>query len=126
MAKHSKKVLIVDDEVPLAKTLATALTYEGYEAVMASDGEAGLDTAKKELPDLILLDIMMPKMDGITMLKKLREDEATKNIKVIIMTALDDLSKVAEVIESGGDEYVVKSKVTLDSIVAKVKARLES
>ena len=67
---------------------------------------------------------MMPKVDGITMLKRMRENEATKKIKVIVMTALDDMGKIAEVLESGGDEYIVKSKIELDGIIAKVKLRL--
>jgi DNA-binding response OmpR family regulator len=122
--KNPKKILIVDDEASLGNVLATALSYEGYITLKATDGEAGLVLAEKELPDLIILDIMMPKVDGITMLKRLRENEATKKIKVIVMTALDDMSKIAEVLEVGGDEYIVKSKVSLDTIIAKVKGRL--
>ncbi len=122
--KDPKKILIVDDEASLGNVLATALSYEGYITLKATDGEAGLVLAEKELPDLIILDIMMPKVDGITMLKRLRENEVTKKIKVIVMTALDDMSKIAEVLEVGGDEYIVKSKVSLDTIIAKVKGRL--
>ncbi len=122
--KVAKKILIVDDEASLGNVLATALSYEGYTTLKATDGEAGLVIAEKELPDLIILDIMMPKVDGITMLKRLRENEATKKIKVIVMTALDDMGKIAEVLESGGDEYIVKSKIELDGIIAKVKLRL--
>jgi DNA-binding response OmpR family regulator len=122
--KSPKKILIVDDEASLGNVLATALSYEGYITLKATDGEAGLVLAEKELPDLIILDIMMPKVDGITMLKRLRENEATKKLKVIVMTALDDMSKIAEVLEVGGDEYIVKSKVSLDTIIAKVKGRL--
>lgn len=122
--KDGKKILIVDDEASLGNVLATALTYEGYTTLKAIDGEAGLAIAEKELPDLIILDIMMPKVDGITMLKKLRENEETKKIKVIVMTALDDMGKIAEVLEAGGDDYIVKSKIELDGIIAKVKLKL--
>ncbi len=122
--KDSKKILIVDDEASLGNVLATALTYEGYTTLKATDGEAGLAIAEKELPDLIILDIMMPKLNGITMLKKLRENEATEKIKVIVMTALDDMGKIAEVLEAGGDDYIVKSKIELDGIIAKVKLKL--
>ncbi len=122
--KDGKKILIVDDEASLGNVLATALTYEGYATLKATDGEAGLALAEKELPDLIILDIMMPKVDGITMLKKLRENEETKKIKVIVMTALDDMGKIAEVLEAGGDDYIVKSKIELDGIIAKVKLKL--
>lgn len=124
MKKVAKKILIVDDEASLGNVLATALSYEGYTTLKATDGEAGLALAEKELPDLIILDIMMPKVDGITMLKKLRENEDMKKIKVIVMTALDDMGKIAEVLEAGGDDYIVKSKIELDGIIAKVKLKL--
>lgn len=122
--KHAgKKILIVEDESDLREALATALSYEGYETLMATDGELGLEMALAHKPDLILLDILMPKMDGIAALKRLRHDAWGSTVRVIVMTVLDDLDKVAEVIDEHG-EYIVKSGITLGGIVEKVKSRL--
>lgn len=124
MNTNKNKILIVEDEIDLRDALVTAFTYEGFSTLVAGDGEEGLVIAEAETPNLILLDISMPKMDGLTMLKKLRETAWGKDTKVIVMTVLDDLSKVAEVMDVGGDEYVVKTHVTLTEIVQKVKHKL--
>lgn len=121
---NKNTILIVEDEIDLRDALVTAFTYEGFSTLVAGDGEEGLSVAEAEAPNLILLDISMPKMDGLTMLKKLRETAWGKDTKVIVMTVLDDLSKVAEVMDAGGDEYVVKTQVTLAEIVQKVKHKL--
>ena len=121
----SRSVLIIDDEPDLREALKTALGYEGFTIYTAEDGEDGVATALREKPDLILLDMIMPKMDGISVLKVLRADAWGKNAKVIVMTALDDLSKIAEVVEAGGDEYLVKSETTLGAIVVRVKEKLD-
>ncbi len=118
------KVLVVEDEQDLRDALNTALTFEGYTVSVAGDGEEGLAVAFKEKPDLILLDITMPKMDGLAMLKALRADEWGKEVAVIVMTAHDDMGKIAEVIEAGGNDYVVKTDVSLGDIVTKTKERL--
>jgi DNA-binding response OmpR family regulator len=120
----TKTVLIVEDDTELREALKTALTYEKFRALTAQNGEEGLALALKERPDLILLDVVMPKMDGLEMLTRLREDAWGKTTPVIVMTVLDDLSKIAEVVSAGGDEYVIKSDVTLGSLVAKVKTRI--
>jgi len=117
-------VLVVDDEKDLREALSAALSYEGINVLTAEDGEAGLRVALSEKPALILLDITMPKKDGLEVLKDLRADEWGKEVKVIVMTAHDDMGKIAEVLEAGGDEYVVKTDVSLAEIVAKVKAKL--
>ena len=92
--------------------------------LQAGDGEEGLKLALAEQPDLIFLDIIMPKMDGLTMLTKLREDERGKSVRVIVMTVLDDLGKIAEVMEQGGNEYILKNSVSLAKIVEKAKSQL--
>ncbi len=124
MVTEKKKVLVVDDEQDLRDAISTALAYEGFEVVSARDGEEGLALAESQLPDLILLDIMMPKIDGIEMLRRMRSTEWGKKIPVIVMTMLDDMGKMAEVMEAGGDEYLVKTKIPLGTIVQKAKTRL--
>jgi DNA-binding response OmpR family regulator len=119
-------VLIVEDEADLREAIMTALTYEGFNVLSAENGEMGLAIARTQKPNLILLDLMMPKMDGLTMLKHLRSDERGKDVKVIVMTALDDFERIAEVVEAGGDEYIVKTSITLSGIIEKVKERFKS
>jgi DNA-binding response OmpR family regulator len=123
--EQTKKVLVVEDEQDLRDALKTALSYENFETFAAGDGEEGLRVALLEKPDLILLDLMMPKMDGLSVLKALRADEWGKGVTVIVMTALDDLERVAEVMEHGGTEYLVKSNISLNMVVAKVKEKLK-
>lgn len=123
--EQAKKVLVIEDEQDLREALKTALSIENFEVHTAGDGEAGLQMALEVKPDLILLDLMMPKLDGLGVLKALREDEWGKNVKVIVMTALDDLERVAEVLENGGSEYLVKSNISLGTVVAKVKEKLK-
>jgi DNA-binding response OmpR family regulator len=125
-SKHVKKVLTIEDERDLREAIVTSLTYEGYRAIAATDGEEGLKCALREKPDLILLDIIMPKMSGIELLKRLREDTWGKDARVVILTALDDMDKVAEAIELGGLEYLVKSNITLADITSKVKQHIGS
>lgn len=119
-----KKVLVVEDEPDLREALKTVLTQEGFEVAVAENGEEGLARALETKPNLILLDVVMPKMDGLTVLKKLREDEWGKKAKVIVMTALDDMEKVAEVVEAGASGYFVKSQTPLNVIVGKVRETL--
>lgn len=124
MNTDTKTVLIVEDEADLREAVTTALTYEGFTVLSAPDGEAGLAVALKEKPNLILLDITMPKMDGLEVLRALRADEWGKDVQVVVMTASDDLGKVAEVVEAGGNEYIVKTDISLAGIVLKVKEKL--
>src|SRR6185295_10847997 len=84
--EDKKKILIVEDELPMLNALSDTFKDEGFIVIQAHDGEEGLESAKETLPDIILVDILMPKMDGMTMLKKLREDENGKNIPVIVLT----------------------------------------
>lgn len=119
-----KKVLVVEDEPDLREALKTVLTQEGFAVTVAENGEEGLSLALEEKPNLVLLDVVMPKMDGLAVLKKLREDEWGARVKIIVMTALDDMEKVAEVVEAGGDGYFVKSQTPLTVIVSKVKEKL--
>lgn len=119
-----KKVLIIEDEQDLREALKTVISYENIETYAAHDGEEGLQLALQVKPDLILLDLMMPKLDGLGVLHALREDEWGKNVEVIVMTALDDLDKIATVVEYGGTEYIVKTNVSLGAVVEKVKEKL--
>lgn len=124
MISAKKTVLVVDDEKDLRDAIATALTYEGFEVVIAADGEEALLRAEEANPDLILLDILMPKKDGIETLSDIRRTAWGKNTPVIIMTVLDDMTKIAEAIEAGANEYLVKTNIALGAVVQKVKKHL--
>jgi two-component system sensor histidine kinase/response regulator len=122
--ERRKKILVIDDEKDLREALFTILAAEGYEVLVAEDGVIGLEITKKEVPDLILLDLQMPNMDGKVFLEKIKSDEATKQIKIIILTALDDLQTLSQTMESGGLDYIVKSDIDLSGVVKKVAEKL--
>lgn len=124
MAKTRKTILIVEDEPSVIKVLSEKLEKK-YEIYAAKDGIAGLKEAKKINPDLILLDIIMPKMDGITMLKKMRETEWGRKIRVIILTNLSGETELMQAMEAGVYDYLVKADWTLKDIVEKIKERLK-
>ena len=116
------KILIIEDELAYATLLADQLTNRSYEVVTASDGEEGLAKARKEKPDLILLDIRMPKMDGLTMLSDLRHSEQTKLTKVIMLTNLEpDETIVRKVIDDHLAYYFVKSDTKLEDLFKKIE-----
>jgi DNA-binding response OmpR family regulator len=120
-----KKILFIEDESALQKTFGDFLEREGFELISALDGEAGLKLAEKETPDLILLDLILPKMEGIEVLKKLKENSKTKDIPVIILTNLDDFEKLEKSLELGVKAYLVKTDFTLEEVLQKIKEELK-
>lgn len=124
MTQNDKTILVVEDEVPMSTALGDYLRLEGFAVLKAADGEAGLSLALEKHPDLILLDIVMPRMDGLTMLEKLREDEWGKHVPVFILTNYGDNEKVAEALIDDVSEYFVKSDIKLDEVVLRVKEKL--
>ncbi len=114
------KVLIADDESIGRQLLEAILMPEGYQLIMAADGQEALNAALHELPDFILLDVMMPKMDGFEVCKRIRQDAATAHIPVFLITALDDRDSRIRGIDSGADDYISKPFDRLE-IMAKIK-----
>lgn len=117
-------ILIVDDERKLMEALVFKFEAEGFEVWSAYDGEEGLHDALKHQPDIILLDVVMPKMDGITMLEKLRENMWGKTAKVIILSNLSDWSDAQKAIEHHVHDVLIKSDWKIDDVVKKVKEKL--
>jgi DNA-binding response OmpR family regulator len=120
-------ILIIEDEISLRNALRDKFTRKGFYVFEAKDGELGLTVALREHPSLILLDIIMPKMDGMTMFKKLRQEkEWGKNVPIILLSNLgaDDENMMKEIIEDKLTCYLVKSDWSLDNIVTKVKEKL--
>lgn len=119
-----KKILIIEDEQELLDVIASQMRDAGFEVSTAADGMAGLDEALRVHPDLILLDIVMPKMDGLTMLAKLRKDVWGVNAKVILLTNLSDSEKVAEAVSHHSYDYLVKADWNIHDVVKLVKEKL--
>jgi len=120
----SKKILFVEDESALQKTFGDVLPKEGYDMISALDGEAGLKLAKERKPDLILLDLILPKMDGFEVLKQLKKEVETKAIPVIVLTNLERVVDIEKAIEAGATTYLVKANYTLEEVLEKIKKAL--
>src|SRR5262245_60172853 len=115
------KVLIIEDELTLANNLAEKLRSEGFNVITAPDGEDGLDKVRSERPDLIVLDIMLPGLDGLSLCRIVRRDTATSHIPIIMLTARGtEVDKIVG-LGSGADDYVVKP-VALGEFLARVRA----
>lgn len=117
----NKKILIVEDEQDLREAMAEALDEAGFTIVTAPDGAVGLDKAKTEHPDLILLDLMMPVMNGQEMLSQLREDPWGRYANVVILSAMDDVSHIANAHEGKILDYIIKAHTSLDELVKEVR-----
>jgi DNA-binding response OmpR family regulator len=115
-----KKVLVVEDDIKMRKILVDELKKQGFSTIEAGNGQDGLDLALKEKPDLILLDLIMPVMDGLEMLNRLRAEKEGQKVQVIILTNSGDFGKIAEAVEKGICSYIVKSDITTDDLVKKV------
>lgn len=127
MEHLTKKILIVEDDPAIGKILLNRLNAEGFVTMLETNGKEGLEMAMKEKPDLVILDLVMPIMDGISMLKELRNDEAWgKDAKVLIMTNLTNDEKLQEAFQNGVFEYLVKANWELGVVVEKIKLMLAS
>ena len=121
----AQKIVFIEDESALQTTFRDLLSKKGYEVVNAMDGEEGLKMVKAIRPDLVLLDLILPKMDGFEVLKGIKEDPETKNIPVIILTNLEESGDIQKAIELGAKNYLVKANYNLDEVVEKIKKALE-
>ena len=121
---NSKKVyqiLIVEDESVLQQSLVNKIQRDGWQASSALNGEVGLRSLKRKKPDLILLDIRMPKMGGLEMLKEVRKKYDKKELPVIILTNYDEKENVSRSLELGAEIFLVKANYSLDDIMEKIK-----
>lgn len=122
---EGKKILLIEDEEMLANMYQVKFQNDGFQLVKAANGEEGLTLADKEKPDMILLDVIMPKMDGFTVLKRLKENEGTKNIPVLLLTNLGQDEDIKKGNELGAVGYLVKANITPSEVVAKVKETMK-
>ncbi len=125
--KPKKYILLVDDDPLLSKLYETTLKAADYEVITVSSGEAALAEINKKKPDLTLLDIMMPKMSGIEVLKKIKEDDGSKDMKVIILTNMARNTEEAKAAKDlGAHDYLIKSETSLKELVSKVQTAAEN
>lgn len=121
MDPHSSKtVLVVEDDAAYRRILMDRLSRAGCRVLLAVDGEQGVEIALKEHPDVVLLDIVLPKLGGIAVLKKIRDDSWGKNTRVIMLTNLSDNEAVAAAVADGGFEYYVKADTQIEDLMAKI------
>jgi len=120
-----KKILIIEDEKDISKMYQTSLQNDGYEVVLAGNGEEGLKSALESKPNLILLDIIIPKMDGFSTLEQLKKEKVTKNIPVIMLTNLGQDEDKEKGKKLGAVDYFVKANFTPMQISAKIKKYLK-
>jgi len=125
MSKRLYNVLIVEDEATLRKVYQVKLELAGHNVQTASNGEEGVQKAFEMVPDLILLDIRMPKMDGFEVLKRIRENPSTTNARVIVFSNLGQKDDVDKALALGADDYLIKSSFTPAAILEKIDAQLE-
>ena len=120
-----KKILVVDDEKDITETLSFMLKASGYDVITASDGEEGLKSAKEENPDLIILDVMMPKINGYKIARLLKYDNKYKHIPIIMVTARGQDSDKLIGEETGADEYITKP-FEFEEVLKSVRKHLEA
>ncbi len=120
----AKKIVFIEDEPALQKSLTVALKSLGFEVLSAFDGESGFDLISKEEPDIVLLDLILPKMNGFEVLENMKKNEALSKIPVIILTNLEDTEDVQKVIGLGATNYLIKANYNVEDIASKVKETL--
>lgn len=116
-----KKILFIEDESALQRAVTRILVEEGYQVFSALDGEIGLKLVWQELPDLVLLDLVLPKKDGFEVLQALKQNKETTHIPVVILTNLEGGMEIERVLALGATTYLVKTNYRLEEVVEKIK-----
>ena len=119
--KNMKKILFIEDDSNLVQSLKDVIEREGFEFISAFDGEKGLELIKKERPDLILLDLILPRKSGFDVLAEIKADEELKTIPVIILTNLENDKDVERALSLGVNTYLVKANYSLEEVMKKIK-----
>lgn len=119
--QKKKKIMIVEDDSFVMDIYQTKLSQEGYEVLPAENGAEAIKKLEKEIPDLVLLDIIMPYVDGLQVLRKIKADEKLKDIPVILLTNLSQKENINEGLGLGADDYLIKSHFTPSEVLEKIK-----
>ena len=126
MANKKIKILLIEDDSFLLNMYATKFEIENFNVVVAEDGEKGLEAALTEDPDIILLDIMLPKMDGFDVLKQIKNDQTTTNIPVILLTNLSQKDDIDKGLSMGAIDFLIKAHFMPSEVVEKIKKILKN
>lgn len=121
-----QKILIIEDDGFLIQMYASKLEMEGFKVLAAVDGEKGLRIVKKEQPDLILLDLLLPKKDGFEVLAELKKDSKLKDIPVVVLTNLGQREDIERCFNLGAVDYLIKAHFIPSEVIAKLKSLLEN
>lgn len=121
MTSKKIKILLVEDDPFLLNMYATKFEIENFQVVVAEDGDKGYKSAVKESPDIILLDVMLPKMNGLEVLEKIKGNEAIKNIPVILLTNLSQKDEIDRAMNLGAIDYLIKAHFMPSEVVNKIK-----
>lgn len=121
MKAKKKKIIIAEDDKFISEMYITKLSSEGFEVECAQDGQEAIEKIREIQPDIVLLDIFMPKLNGIEVLKKIRADKKIKDIPVIVLTNANEKDHISKAKEMGANDYLIKSSFTPDEVVSKIK-----
>jgi DNA-binding response OmpR family regulator len=125
MSTKKVKVAIIEDDIAIVQMYRTKFENEGYEVATAADGIGGLELLESFAPDIILLDLMMPNMNGLDMLQKLRNQPGGRDAKVVVLTNMGDTETATKVYKMAADDYIVKAEMTPKQVAERVKVLLE-
>jgi len=126
MAKKKKKMLIIEDESLILKALSEGFQRRGFDVIKAEDGEEGIEKIAKEKPDLILLDLILPKMSGQEVLQDMKKKKQLDKIPVVVLTNVSDGSVLKECMSLGAKEYIIKANFSFDDMEATIKQAIEA
>lgn len=115
------KILVAEDDKLISGSLCDALKAEGHESVPVYDGEEAMAKVKEQKFDLLLLDILMPKLDGIGVLWELKANKETERLPVVVLTNIGDVETISKIVEAGATDYLLKSDQSIDEVVKKVR-----
>ncbi|HSX02261.1 MAG TPA: response regulator [Candidatus Saccharimonadia bacterium] len=124
MSDQKVKVAIIEDDMAIVQMYRVKFENEGYEVATAGDGAGGLELIESFAPDIILLDLMMPNMNGLEMLQKLRSQANGRDAKVVVLTNMGDTETATRVYKMAADDYIVKAEMTPKEVTERVKALL--
>ena len=119
-----RKVLIIEDDIALYNMYSTELSLKGYEVLNVSDGSKAFEEAKKEKPDLVLLDVMLPQKNGLAILEELKSNEDTRDIRVVMLTNYGTDENISKAVELGAEDYIMKYNIVHSELSSKVNAIL--
>lgn len=125
MPETKKKILIVEDELSISQLFVETLSSHGFECLTAMNGLEGLNLSLTAKPDIILLDLRMPEMDGITMLKELRKKDEGSKIPVIILSTVNDEKSVSEALQWGVSDFLEKSSWNVDELLERIQSKFD-